>query len=673
MGALTMHGAITALGLLAALLFAGTGCNRGTPAVVEAVRLIAPPVGTLPKTYTLADETRPVLALPPERRLDLPLPAGNDAAYTFTLPEDVPGDIVATGVLQRAKHFHALPGQLLVRSRDPDGSPRATFQLPDVALGDGPAGTLTLILTTVPSVTTVDAAVDAIDVPAGGRLAFGYGLSPAAGIAGAAPIGLEIAAVPEGGTETVVWSTTAQGERADAPRWNEGIAPLDAVAGKRVRFVFRARAVGNGRPVVVPVWADPTVLAPAAAPPRRNLVLISLDTLRADRLAAGGAYRRAMPQVDAYARDAVVFKDAWSVWPETSGSHMSLFSSRFPSEHRVTSFITAPAPTIELLAERLRREGYLTRAYTEDGGVWAHAGFARGFSAYAERRSADFVYRGEVDAVFADGTRWVTEHQDRAFFLFLHTYQVHGPYSPPESYKSLFREELGRETPGIPRDSALAYDQEARYTDDHVGPFLAHLARLGLAERTIVVITSDHGEEFGEHGSMGHGRTLHQEVLRVPLVIAAPGLLAPAEVTTPVSLLDVAPTVLDLLGLAPTAGQRGTSLVGRARAAAAGEAPDPDAMARPIFGEVDRVERKHVKQVSVRRNGATAITDLVGNTTRCYAAADRYEMRPTGECADLEKLLTLHREASVSLGAMAPNHQAEPELIEKMRALGYIE
>jgi arylsulfatase A-like enzyme len=352
---------------------------------------------------------------------------------------------------------------------------------------------------------------------------------------------------------------------------------------------------------------------------------------------------------------------------------MSLFTSRFPSEHRVTSFITAPAPTIELLAEHLRREGYLTRAYTEDGGVWAHAGFARGFSAYAERRSADFVYRGEVDAVFADGTRWVSEHTDRTFFLFLHTYQVHGPYSPPESYKSLFRDEPGREPPGIPRDSALAYDQEARYADDHIGPFLAHLARLGLSERSIVVILSDHGDEFGEHGGMGHGRTLYQEVLRVPLVIAAPGILAPTEVTSPVSLLDVAPTILDLVGLGPTAGQRGTSLVGRARDAAAGTAPDPTDLARPIFGEVDRMDRTQVRQVSVRRNGETAITDLVNNTTRCYAAGDRAEQQPTGMCPELTELIELHRQASVSLGSMTPNQKAEPELIEKMRALGYIE
>jgi choline-sulfatase len=497
-------------------------------------------------------------------------------------------------------------------------------------------------------------------------------LSPAAGVAGAAPITLEVAAEPEGGTIVSLWSTTIQGERADGPRWNEVAIPLEAVGGKTVRFHFRARAIGDGRAVLVPVWADPTIVAPAPiGTPRRNVILISIDTLRADRLAAYGAYRRAMPQIDAFARDAVIFTDTWSVWPETSGSHMSIFSSRYPSEHGVTSFITSPSPTIELLTERLRREGYLTRAFTEDGGVWAHAGFARGFSAYAERRSADFVYRGEVDAVFADATRWVDAHADRSFFLFLHTYQVHSPYSPPERYRSLFADEPAREPTGL-GEFALAYDQEARYVDDTIGPFLAHLTRLGLSERSIVVITSDHGEEFGEHGSLGHGRTLHQEVLRVPLVIAAPGMLAPVEVTTPTSLLDVAPTVLDLLGLAPIAGQRGVSLVPHARAAAAGKGTDSETT-RPLFAEVDRVERTPVRQVAVRRNRAAAILDLTTNTMLCYGAEDRAELQPSGSCPELAELIDVHRQAAVKVGSGAPERAADPELIEKMRALGYIE
>jgi arylsulfatase A-like enzyme len=402
------------------------------------------------------------------------------------------------------------------------------------------------------------------------------------------------------------------------------------------------------------------------------VILISLDTLRADRLAAYGAYRRTTPQIDAFARDAVVFTDTWSVRPETSGSHMSIFTSLFPSEHGVTSFINSPSPAIELLAERLRREGYLTRAYTEDGGVWANAGFARGFSAYAERRSADFVYRGEADATFADGTRWVEAHVDRTFFLFLHTYQVHSPYSPPADYRALFADVPGREPPGT-RQFALAYDQEARYLDDHVGPFLATLARLGLSDRTIVIILSDHGEEFGEHGRMGHGRTLHQEVLRVPLVIAAPGLLAPAQVTTPTSLLDVAPTVLDLLDLAATPEHRGISLRPRTRAVASGGAIDPAAAARPIFSEVDRMDRTHVQQVSVRRNRATAITDFTANTTSCYPPEDRAELQPTGTCPELSELINLHRQTSLPIGSAPSNQPPDPQLIEKMRALGYIE
>jgi arylsulfatase A-like enzyme len=659
--------------LAVACLVAGlVGCSRGTPRSIEAVRLIAPAPGVLPPTYTLADETRPVLALPPERRLDLPVAAGTQAAYTFTLPEDVPGDVIATGVLQRAKHFHAMQPQLLVRSRDPDGSPRATLTLPDVALGDGPASTLTLMLTTPPSTPSVETVVDAVAVPAGGRLELAYALSPAAGIPGAAPVTLEIAAEPEGGAETSLWSTTIPSERADAPRWNEVAVPLGAVADKRARFHFRARTVGDGRPALVPLWADPTIVAPAPSDrARRNVILISIDTLRADRLAAYGAYRRAMPQIDAFARDAVVFTDAWSVWPETSGSHMSLFTSRYPSEHGVTNFIASPSPTIEILAERLRREGYLTRAYTEDGGVWAQAGFARGFSAYAERRSADFVYRGEVDAVFADATRWVESHADRTFFLFLHTYQVHSPYAPPESYRSLFADVPAREPPGL-GEFALAYDQEARYADDHIGPFLSDLARLGLSERSIVVVLSDHGEEFGEHGGLGHGRTLHEEVLRVPLVIAAPGIMAPVEVTTPASLLDVAPTLLDLLGLPPIPGQRGVSLVADARAAAAGKAASTSAT-RPLFAEVDRVDRTQVRQVSVRRNHAAAILDLMTNTTICYGADDRAELKPSGSCPELSELIDLHRKASVAVGSGAAVREADPELIEKMRALGYIE
>jgi arylsulfatase A-like enzyme len=240
-------------------------------------------------------------------------------------------------------------------------------------------------------------------------------------------------------------------------------------------------------------------------------------------------------------------------------------------------------------------------------------------------------------------------------------------------YRALFLDTPGREPPAG-RAAALAYDQEARYADDHVGPFLATLARLHLNENTIVVLTSDHGEEFGEHGGMGHGRTLYREVLRVPLVIAAPGLLTPATVTTPATLLDVVPTLSELLRLPVDVHDRGVSLTANARQAAAGSSIDPDTAARPLFAEVDRVDRTRVQMVAVRRSGATAIADLTTNTINCYGPDDPEEQHPQGSsCPELAELIELHRQASRPIGTTEPAKPADPELIEKMRALGYIQ
>jgi arylsulfatase A-like enzyme len=654
------------LALVAAL---GPGCARERTAPAEGLRLADRAAGAgAPTLYTLADETRPVLAPPPERRLRLTVPSGLDETFTFPLPgteTDDGGDLVVTGTYQRTKPLYPLAPQLLAVARDDAGGRTATLALPPLARGSGPATTLTLTLTAAPAGAAAETRVDGVAVPAAAELRFAFALSEAAAVPGAAPVAFDVAARAGDGAEHALWSATLRPEHPRSRRWREAAVPLATLAGREVDLLFRARAAGTGRPLVVPLWGDPTIVHPAPRPPeRRNVVLISIDTLRADRVGVYGSYRPTTPAIDALAAESVIFTDAWAPWPETSGSHMSLFTSRYPSEHGVTSFVTAPPPALELLAERLRREGWLTRAFTENGGVWAHAGFARGFNAYGERRSPDFVYRGEAAATFADATRWVEANAARTFFLFVHTYQVHAPYAPPPGYQTLFADIAGRE----PRPfvaQALAYDRETRFTDDQIGPFVAALRRLGLAERTILVLTSDHGEEFGEHGGIGHGRTLHREVLHVPLVLWAPGLLAPARVAAPASLLDVAPTLLDLLGLAADPSHRGTSL----RRALRGEAP----LDRPILAEVDRVEggtRYH--QVAVRQAGRTAITDLARDATRCYGADDPGERRSADACPDLVALLEAHRLAMQAAGALEVE-TIDPRLVEKMRALGYLD
>lgn len=650
----------------AALLPAGCQGKHTARGRVEAVRLVTAAPGTLATIYTLGDETRPVLATPPETLLQLIVPPGLQEAFTFPLPAAAgTGELIATGSYQRGKIVYPLPPEILTVAADATGARTATLVLPPPARGPGQASALTAVLTAVAAGGTVETHVDGVAVPSDAELRLAYALSEAAGIDGAAPVALEVLARDEGG-EHALWSTVLRPDAVTARHWNETTIGLGAFAGRRVSFLFRARAAGTGRPAIFPLWGDPTITRRAKRPPaRRNIVLISIDTLRADRVGVYGAYRPVTPAIDALAAASVVFTEVWAPWPETSGSHMSLFTSRYPSEHGVTSFINAPPASIELLAERLRREGYLTRAFTEDGGVWAYAGFARGFSAYSEHRSPDFVYRGEAAATFADATRWVEAHGADTFFLFVHTYQVHAPYAPPGAYRTLFTDTPGREPSDHALD-ALNYDREVRFTDDQVGAFLAALQRLGLAERTIVVFTSDHGEEFGEHGGAGHGRTLHREVLQVPLIVSAPGLLRAARVTAAASLLDVAPTILDLLGLAADPQHRGTSLVAAARGTAA-------RVDRPIFSEVDRVDRNEpVRFVAVRDGGRAAITDLRDGSTRCYGADDPAEQRPQSNCPDLMAFIGDHRQAVIPASAQ-PTPPLDPRLIEKMRALGYVD
>jgi arylsulfatase A-like enzyme len=655
-----------ALVLAACALAACTrGDGGGKPAFVEAVRLItAAPAEVV--LYTLADETRPVLSAPPEARLQLTVAAGT-RDLTVPVPQSIAdaAELVVSGAYTRAKRVYPLQPTVVSVSDDAAGGRVVALPVPAFARAAGPPTQFTLVLTRPPASRVVEERGPAFDVGSGARLHFAYGVTEAALAPGSAPVSFEVVAAGGDGPEQVLWSTVVTTGDVFAARWRSAVVDLAPVAGRRITPLFRARAAGDGRPIVVPVWGDPTMTARGTRPPeRRNVILISLDTLRADRVGVYGAYRPTSPALDAFAARSAVFTSGWSAWPETSGSHMTIFSSRYPSEHGVTGFLSAPAATIELLAERLRREGYLTRAFTENGGVWAFAGFARGFSAYAERRSPDFVYRGEAAATFADAARWLQGHHERNFFLFVHTYQVHAPYRPPPEYATLFADVPAREPAPFAED-ALAYDREARFMDDELAKLLATVDRLGIGEDTIVIITSDHGEEFGEHGGIGHGRTLHREVLQVPLIVFAPAIATPRRVDTPASLIDVAPTVLDLLGIAPDPGYRGTSLAPALR----GEPMPAD---RAVFGEVDRVERQLYRQLSVRKEGRTAITDLVTNTTRCFAADDPAEQRPSATCPDLEALIAEHRRAVQPVTPATPQ-VVDPALVEKMRALGYIE
>jgi arylsulfatase A-like enzyme len=236
---------------------------------------------------------------------------------------------------------------------------------------------------------------------------------------------------------------------------------------------------------------------------------------------------------------------------------MTMMTGLEPCAHGLVEVRDSPlAAERPTLAEALRAAGWTTAAVTEDAYVIATNGFDRGFDVYVENRSEESASPGFAAETFGAATDWLRAHAREPFFLFVHTYQVHAPYVPPRGYATLFGDDPADQNG---RD-LLNYEREIRYTDDLLADFLDGLDASGLADRTIVVATSDHGEGFGEHFWTGHGWDLHDEAILVPLAVRAPGLVPPGTVVEEqVGLVDLAPTVLDLLGQPPLPEVQGRS------------------------------------------------------------------------------------------------------------------
>jgi len=322
-----------------------------------------------------------------------------------------------------------------------------------------------------------------------------------------------------------------------------------------------------------------------------NLLLVSIDTLRADHVSAYGYGRHTTPNIDALAEDGVLFRNAVSATMWTLPSHATMLTGLHPDQHGATDEAAPTAIPAEVLtlAERLRAAGYRTGGFA--GGRWVHErfGFDSGFDDWA---TDDDWGQSIQDAAhrFEQVRQWIDTDSHAPFFAFAHVYQVHSPYDPPPPYDSLYSPDVGRfdrarlampfDHGPLPTPSELdaqiaLYDGDLRYTDDRLGELIRWMDDRGVLDDTLVIVTADHGEEFLDHSQVGHG-TLHGEVIRVPLVLHHPALAAWAEreVTQPAGAVDLVPTVLDLLGVDGPDPLPGHSLLG----AMSGD-PDPGAVA----------------------------------------------------------------------------------------------
>ncbi len=276
------------------------------------------------------------------------------------------------------------------------------------------------------------------------------------------------------------------------------------------------------------------------------IVLVSVDTLRADHLPLYGYRLGRTPAIDSLAAGALVFERAFTHAPTTLPAHASLLTARLPGEHGVRdNYGYALAPGTPTLASVLAGAGYRTAAFVSAYPLRAGTGLEAGFDLYDDEfEVVPGAGIGEIQrsgaATVDRALAWLQRQPDGAFFLFVHLYEPHAPYTPPPPYDAGF---------------ASSYDGEIAAADEQVGRILEALARRGLYEQATVVFLADHGESLGEHGEEEHGVFLYASVLHVPLVIKLPaalvaggGVALPVRVDAPVGLVDVAPTVLAIVG-----------------------------------------------------------------------------------------------------------------------------
>ncbi len=302
-----------------------------------------------------------------------------------------------------------------------------------------------------------------------------------------------------------------------------------------------------------------------------NVLLVTIDTLRADHVGVYGSEGMLTPTIDQFAKEGLRFERTYAHVPLTLPSHASLLTASYPTRNGVhdngTFRLGDALPT---LAAALKQSGYRTAAFVGSFVLDARFGLGRGFDLYDDRMngsSADLeVVQRTAEEVLKPAYRWITgaapstpapgtpapstaapSTQHRGpWFAWVHLYDPHEPYAPPEPYRSQYASE--------------PYDGEIAYTDASLGAFFAQLRRVAALDNTLVVIASDHGEALGEHGERTHGLFAYDATLRVPLVMWAPPQLRPGVFGETMRLVDVAPTVLDLIGAAPMAGVDGRSI-----------------------------------------------------------------------------------------------------------------
>ncbi|MBL8695315.1 MAG: sulfatase [Planctomycetes bacterium] len=325
----------------------------------------------------------------------------------------------------------------------------------------------------------------------------------------------------------------------------------------------------------LPAGVDYKSQAPHGTPQGPNVIVITIDTLRADALGCYGYGRPTSPFLDSLAANGVRFDDPVASAAWTKPATGTILTGLHPSRHGALyhgSRLMLPKGC-RTMAEAFRDSGYVTAGFVSNPNIKKVFDFDRGFDEYFDspvedtishasmrnswfgrvlteitRHQFNWKYENDCREINRHALAWIEKNRSSKFFLYLHYIDPHEPYSPPADYEAQFRQDHGfitfnKRKQLIARD---LYDGEIRYNDDEIRRLHGELARMGLAENTLIVVTADHGEEFFEHGALGHGFSLYQEVVRVPWIMSGPGVPKGVVVKSPARIVDLAATTLDV-------------------------------------------------------------------------------------------------------------------------------
>ncbi|HEY2946208.1 MAG TPA: sulfatase-like hydrolase/transferase [Vicinamibacteria bacterium] len=390
--------------------------------------------------------------------------------------------------------------------------------------------------------------------------------------------------------------------------------------------------------------------------PGAPVVLISVDTLRADHLPVYGYSKVQTSSIDALQRDSILFENAYSHCPLTLPSHLSMLTGLLPADHGVRSnlgyrFDGAAHPT---LARRLRARGYATGAAVSAYVLRGATGISESFDFFDDAVGGDAEWTRDLSTLQRPGLEtarralaWVEGVKSRPFFLFLHIYEPHFPYEPPEPFRSRY---------------GATYDGEVAASDGVVGEFLGQLRRDGIYDRAIVLLVSDHGEGLGDHGEQEHGILLYREVLHVPLLLKLPGSRdAGKRVRDPVGLIDVVPTIIALLKLGASEPLEGVSLLDR----------DRRGRAQGIYSET-YYPRIHFGWSDLRSLVNARHHYIDGPKAELYEIVQDPRETVDTFVADATVARSMKKELDGHVTGLADPGRVDPGVAEKLKALGYL-